>query len=76
MLILKKILYTIRKPSYLGKMTLPELITYVNTIQTHADTRVILPRYEVSCMEYAPKWYKKTGIPQTYWYQKNAKFSL
>ena len=33
------------------------VIICVNTIVNHIDTRVVLPRYESSCMVYRPEWY-------------------
>ena len=36
-----------------------QVIHWVNTILKHIDTRVILLRYESSCMVYRPEWYSK-----------------
>ena len=40
------------------------VIIWVNTILNHIDTRVILPRYESSCMVYKSKWYWKQNCRQ------------
>ena len=40
------------------------VIIWVNTIPNHIDTRVILPRYESSCMGYRPEWYWKPNDSQ------------
>ena len=34
-----------------------QLISCVNTVPNHSDTKLILPRYECSCMMYRPEWY-------------------
>ena len=50
-----------------------QVIIWVTTILNHINTRVILPRYEDSCMVYRPEWYQKQKYCQilmSYWYQK------
>ena len=50
-----------------------EFVIWVNTILNHIDTRVILPKYESSCMVHGPEWYQKQKscqIPISYGYQK------
>ena len=43
------------------------VIIWVNTILTHIDTRMLLPKYEGSCMAYRPKWYQnKNAITYPY----------
>ena len=34
-----------------------QVIIWVNFILNHIDSRMIIPRYESSCMVYRPEWY-------------------
>ena len=40
------------------------IIIWVNTLLKHIDTRMIIPRYESSCMVYRPKQYQKQNYCQ------------
>jgi len=40
-----------------------QVIIWVSTILYHIDTRLILPRYDSSCMIYTPKWNRRKKIP-------------
>ena len=39
------------------------VIFWINIILEHVETRVIIPRFEDSCMVYRPKWCQKKKNP-------------
>ena len=61
----------------LGESLYAPVIIWVITISNHMDTRVILPRYEGSCIGYISEWYwKQKYKSDTLLIFKNVKSSI